>query len=164
MQRPQTKHTDQRNAVLPRFAVPFAWICLCAQLSGFAHFMLVRHEICPEHDAIMEIHHDGNAHTLRTRAALHVSQRHDQPSDPAHGASAALHIGQQHDDTQEPSSAEHDHCVLAALQRTQITTSPCAETALTQVDQRIPFAPSHTVYTDAIAIYAIAPKNSPPSI
>lgn len=136
--------THRRNTLLRAFAVPLAWICLVAQLSGFAHFFVVQHAICPEHAEVIEIHDDG-------LAQHHAAQNQSN----TYTTDATQHSG---------GHIPHDHCVLAALQHNQLSTQPSAATTLSQTGQRLPPVPSHTVFTDGIPLYSLAPKNSPPAV
>lgn len=124
--------------------IPLSAICLVAQLSSAAHFVLVRHEMCLEHGQAMDSALGHGVAREATRAQI----------DAAAGIRSASGIAREH---------AHDHCLLAYDRRESV--SPVRD-AGTLVAAR----PTHVVALVAddaarparVAIFRLAPKSSPP--
>ena len=121
-----------------------AWLILVTQGASFAHLLLVRHAVCPEHGELI--------HPDEVGTAAHVAPA----STPGNGSAA---IGAADD-----ASHEHGHCTVAVHRRHAISVPPARFIALLArppVEAVQP--PVSAARPAAIAIYRLAPKNSPPA-
>jgi len=126
-------------------AVVLASVTLAAQISSVAHMALVRHAICPEHGEL--IHPDelgGSAGAPRALAKPDATAIQSAP--------------------QLPTVHGHDHCLLASYRRQRII--PAAGTVALVAPT--PMVGDSCLVADAprpalVALYRLAPKNSPPA-
>jgi hypothetical protein len=118
-----------------------------------------RHEICQEHGEIVHVY---DRETTASESCGTPS--HDREPLNEHCAiSAGVVLAAPRED--EAASHDHDHCVVAgsALKRALVV-APQADWALPGAGAR--FAPTETdgPSHSALALYLIAPKNSPPLV
>jgi len=117
-----------------------ASILACSQLGGAAHFLLVRHETCPEHGELLH---------SQVRSATHhaVSGRAPGVSNSEEGTGAL----------------EHEHCSVFHHQRARAVETPASRPVALLAPAAPSAVPVSRPVTFAIALYLVAPKNSPPS-
>lgn len=123
--------------------VAIASLCLLIQAISLAHLLLVRHEVCPVHG---EVRHGSAGHAGGDEAASSVG-----PGDQAAVARPGV-APEQHDD---------DHCqVLTERRDVPRPSSHCLHAALAN---EVPLpAVAAPAPPRRLALYRVAPKNSPP--
>ncbi len=111
-----------------------AWLCMALHIGAMIHGIVVQHTTCVEHG---EIIHAGEVH--------HVG-----------------HANSSHALIAEASDEQHDaHCALAVLLRNVVLDAPASVAHATGVHATADPVTEQSILTQ-VAIYALAPKNSPP--
>ena len=113
------------------------------QVAGLAHFLLVAHEVCPEHGELI--------HARRGEAGSHDSMLGATGNDVLDGSEAAASAG------------GHEHCSVSLHQRSRALEVPRLGPAEPQVCAALPSVPSAVDVPAAVAVLFLAPKSSPPS-
>ena len=112
------------------------------QVAGFAHFILVAHEICPEHGELV--------HARRGGAGSHVLAPVSLDHDVLAGSEARASVG------------GHEHCSVFLHQRTRALGGPIFGRVEPQVCSAVPAAPPAADVPAAVPVLLLAPKSSPP--
>ncbi len=124
-----------------------AWLVLVTQASSFAHLLLVRHAVCPQHGELVHVGEDEGPPSVDS--AL--------PSEQDSGGSA---IRAGHGATEE-----HVHCLLA-MHRRQTPVVP--RSAFTIAPARVAEIRVLTLGSSPrpalVALFSLAPKTSPPVV
>ncbi len=148
MSRRPTSHS-QRSAFVRALVLLVAALCAVVQLAGAAHFLVVRHTVCPEHG---ELVHEGAGHASAAgRAPLARADRQLATVD-ATGGSEEDHA--------------HDHCALlsqrvdslAAARVSYVLTASSPAPAI----EAPGFAPRELAPVRRSTLLLYAPKSSPP--
>ncbi len=127
--------------------IAIASLTLIAQFSSFAHLLLVRHVICPEHGELIDLdEQDGSA---PSRAVAKVAP-------PGNTAIQAM--------PETPAEQGHNHCPLAFHRREGNILSPCSVAAVNNLPQSVSsYRVEDTPRPALVALFRVAPKNSPPT-
>lgn len=127
-------------------AAALAALCLLGPILDYTHMLVVRHATCPEHGELIHVDEAG------TSAGGHGDEV--RPGSPT----VALQS------SQDAESHQHDHCVVVLCRKVQAplgsvagaVLAPPLAASLQSIDQ-------DAVARSPIAIYLLAPKNSPPA-
>lgn len=128
-------------------AAALAALFLLGPIMGYAHLLLVRHAQCPEHG---ELVHLGEAA---------VAPEGDIGLESNRPGAATDVVGSGH----QSENHGHDHCDLVATRKAQAplhAAGPALQAAATPSPHPIDDGP---LAGSQIAIYRLAPKNSPPA-
>jgi len=120
-------------------------LLLAAQLVALGHLLVVRHTICPEHGEAIHSESPGDAQTL---GSSHEGAAAD--STLGAGTPTAEHA--------------HDHCLACTNTRERFALLPALDSmrgALFVATTRP--SPATVDAAPAVAVFLLAPKNSPPS-
>lgn len=128
-------------------AALIASLVVLGHISASAHLLFSRHAICPEHGEIIHLDEETSSATLvtpvaKTDSAASFSSRTD-------GQSAGH---------------SHDHCLLISHRRERATLS-LSQISLCVATPRVggAYLPQDVPRPPSIAIFRLAPKNSPPA-
>lgn len=122
-----------------------AALCLLGPILAYAHMVSVGHARCPEHGEL-----------------LHV----DAPETggaPAASSNAARESGVAPDSSLASESHDHDHCVVTSARKTQAAVKSAGPALPVATPQLLHLARQSTSARAPIALYVLAPKNSPPA-
>lgn len=147
---------SRTRAALSKTSGPFralsasvACFVVLSQLSAFLHFVVVSHDVCPEH-----------------RELVHSASGEGAAA--AHSADPAAHARDDSVDTAESSRSPdtghgHDHCIVCALRREHATLGRAASPVPPSLGPE-PLLAGHAsaLIPSPIPLYLLAPKNSPP--
>ena len=112
------------------------------QVAGLAHFLLVAHQVCPEHGELIHAHGgEASSHAPMPGATGH---------DVLVGSEAAASAG------------GHEHCSVFLHQRSRALVGPRQGPAEPQVCAALPSAPPAVDIPAAVPVLFLAPKSSPP--
>jgi hypothetical protein len=136
--------SGRRRSGLGRgFALALASCVVAAQLSSFAHLLLVKHALCPEHGEL-----------------IHAGERADVRAQRAPGSGTAVLARE----SGAAAALDHAHCPLAVQRRERVAL--LARVALVSVPPAVAEAvlcsrplPSATL----CELFRLAPKGSPPA-
>jgi hypothetical protein len=118
-----------------------AVLALAGQLGSFAHLVLVQHVSCADHGELIEVAPQNAIVAARTELSG-PAVRASATSDPLHG---------------------HDHCTLSPLRRDHLHRIGQSSHALAPLESASPPAHGRIVVTaPKLALFLLAPKNSPP--
>ena len=149
----RTSHTARRHVGhASRYsAVALASFMVVAQLSTFAHLLLVRHVVCPEHGEL--IHPDEQGGRAGAAAPSHAVAKATLPGVSSIQAAA-----------ERPATHGHDHCLLASHRRERATLPVCRVSAVISGPKNVGIRHVEDAPRPAtVAIFRLAPKNSPPA-
>lgn len=159
MSRTTSQPIQQRRPVGTRIlAMAVVAFSLVAQLSGFVHFLLVEHVVCPEHGEL-----------------VHVDQLGAHPrSGKAHPGEPGLHADHGTEDDGHPTlrsvsaedGHEHDHCAVRSERRETFALPPADLSSVVGIAAAplIGALVARSEPAQSIPLLFLAPKNSPPAV
>jgi hypothetical protein len=121
-----------------------AALCLLGPILGYAHMLSVGHATCPEHGELLHVEAAG----MGGPAA--------PPSD------APTESGVASDSSLASESHDHDHCGVISARKTQAAVKSVGPALPVATPQPLRLARQSTSEYAPIALYVLAPKNSPP--
>jgi hypothetical protein len=127
------------------WAAALAVLVLTGPMLGYVHVLSVQHARCPEHGELLHVE-SGVPGVAPAEALVPAGEsRAGARSDPAR------------------ESHDHDHCLVTSARKIQAATMT-AGAALPLVAPRSPLpAQQDALAEPPIALYVLAPKNSPPA-
>jgi hypothetical protein len=126
-------------------AAALAALCLLGPILGYAHMLLVAHARCPEHGELL--HLDAPA------VSEPVASSENPTREPAVAPESDL-ASETHD---------HDHCVVTSARKTQAAVRSAGPLLVVGDHPPQQLADDGAVTRPPVALYVLAPKNSPPA-
>jgi hypothetical protein len=122
-----------------------AWLVLVTQVSSFAHLLVVRHAVCPEHGELIHPHEGDSASFADAVVSSGVLPR------------VVIRAS-------DGATDDHVHCPVAMHRRETAVLPPCASTVAPVRAPEIEVLALNTApRPPSVALFRLAPKNSPPA-
>lgn len=142
-------HRNSRSRAMRAWSAFAIAILLGANLSSYLHKSTERHAVCPEHGELIHVDDHSASSGVQTSARDAVVERHER--------------GIQVRPTESGDSEhEHEHCYLCPSSRDRLHTPHVALVVGDAIARDYRFDGVRPVHPDQSAVYALAPKTSPP--
>ena len=140
------KSPASRSNIARSSALALAALAIVAQLSGYVHLAFVEHTRCAEHGELVD---RGGGGSLSLEAGV---------------ATVATPFARVHSSSEAEHGHGHDHCLLSPFRRdrTPIVSALHASSIEGNTANEAAFAACAAPRPTAIAVFRLAPKNSPP--
>ena len=134
-----------RPARLRALVLLVASLNLLGLVSNFAHFLLVRHTVCPEHGELIHAGEPGH------EVARSAPEREGKQPGVGAAATAASH--------------GHDHCALLSDRRERLALRPHSPSVVPPHETELLAATwtRKSLHAYSVPLLFLAPKNSPPA-